>query len=475
MDQAVKPERPADSPARASLAPLAAFLFVACAINLSNASLYPLFDSVFPLARDVNVGTGLIASLLIVGAALHCPHVMRPHILGGPCVACALAGSVLMALGLATSSPAILCIGAVVRSVGTAWTSLLANVACCSLSQRGLLVGIPATYLLASMLSGTALALGETASLILLALCPLLSYLFSHRSANALVGNVSQAPAPSDARLTQPSSYLPLTNRMFVCILLATTAMGFNLRVGPVEGGSAESPTSIAVFVALTLMGWLFASSHSKLYDTAFRMGITLAVGAFLVLPLKNYLFLAQGLLSAASACLNVVFSIVLVAAAARNRLSSVAVLAWGSLMPTLGSIVGANLGAFVATGVAGEGAFLASALVACALVAYVLVGLSDFSFADTIAGIEPVRPLEVPCVSDAQRFEDTCTRIAQAHGLTPREAEVLALLARGRNNAFVQEELALTRNTVKTYIKRIYAKLGVHSQQELIDLVEKG
>ncbi len=28
---------------------------------------------------------------------------------------------------------------------------------------------------------------------------------------------------------------------------------------------------------------------------------------------------------------------------------------------------------------------------------------------------------------------------------------------------------------TVKTYIKRTYAKLGVHSQQELIDLVEKG
>lgn len=36
-------------------------------------------------------------------------------------------------------------------------------------------------------------------------------------------------------------------------------------------------------------------------------------------------------------------------------------------------------------------------------------------------------------------------------------------------------DELTLTRNTVKTYIKRIYGKLGVHSQQELIDLVEAG
>lgn len=29
-------------------------------------------------------------------------------------------------------------------------------------------------------------------------------------------------------------------------------------------------------------------------------------------------------------------------------------------------------------------------------------------------------------------------------------------------------------RNTVKTHVANIYAKLGVHSQQELIDLVEQ-
>ena len=30
-----------------------------------------------------------------------------------------------------------------------------------------------------------------------------------------------------------------------------------------------------------------------------------------------------------------------------------------------------------------------------------------------------------------------------------------------------------VSRNTVTSHIKHIYAKLGVHSQQELIDLVE--
>ncbi|EJU34325.1 transcriptional regulator, LuxR domain protein [Slackia sp. CM382] len=30
-----------------------------------------------------------------------------------------------------------------------------------------------------------------------------------------------------------------------------------------------------------------------------------------------------------------------------------------------------------------------------------------------------------------------------------------------------------MSRNTVKTHVANIYAKLGVHSQQELIDMVE--
>ena len=49
-----------------------------------------------------------------------------------------------------------------------------------------------------------------------------------------------------------------------------------------------------------------------------------------------------------------------------------------------------------------------------------------------------------------------------------------MGMLARGRNAYHIQDELTLSYNTVKTHVKRIYRKLDVHSQQELIDLVEK-
>lgn len=65
------------------------------------------------------------------------------------------------------------------------------------------------------------------------------------------------------------------------------------------------------------------------------------------------------------------------------------------------------------------------------------------------------------------------CKRLAQQRGLSPREAEVLLLLAQGRSRTFIQSELFLSDGTVKTHIRHIYQKLDVHSKQELISLVQ--
>jgi DNA-binding NarL/FixJ family response regulator len=73
----------------------------------------------------------------------------------------------------------------------------------------------------------------------------------------------------------------------------------------------------------------------------------------------------------------------------------------------------------------------------------------------------------------EAAEYQALCQEIGEEAGLTKREVEVLALLARGRDLPYICEELYLARNTVKGYTKSIYAKLGVHSKQELIDLVD--
>src|SRR5579872_1836096 len=52
---------------------------------------------------------------------------------------------------------------------------------------------------------------------------------------------------------------------------------------------------------------------------------------------------------------------------------------------------------------------------------------------------------------------------------LTPRESQVVALVAEGRSNRDTARELDLSEHTVKKYLFRIFDKLGVSSRVELV------
>ena len=64
--------------------------------------------------------------------------------------------------------------------------------------------------------------------------------------------------------------------------------------------------------------------------------------------------------------------------------------------------------------------------------------------------------------------------RIARDRGLSARETEVLALLAKGRSAPYIRDELIISLNTVNSHIKHIYTKLDVHTRQDVIDLVNR-
>ena len=75
--------------------------------------------------------------------------------------------------------------------------------------------------------------------------------------------------------------------------------------------------------------------------------------------------------------------------------------------------------------------------------------------------------------IESRTEIEDACSQLSHQYGLSPREGEVFLLLARGRSQERIQEELHIARSTATTHIHHIYQKLNVHSKQELIDLVE--
>ena len=70
--------------------------------------------------------------------------------------------------------------------------------------------------------------------------------------------------------------------------------------------------------------------------------------------------------------------------------------------------------------------------------------------------------------------FKDVCRAVGERAKLTPRELEVMTLVAQGRNSTYIQEKLFLSRSTVQTHRMHLYQKLGIHTKEELLDLLER-
>lgn len=69
-------------------------------------------------------------------------------------------------------------------------------------------------------------------------------------------------------------------------------------------------------------------------------------------------------------------------------------------------------------------------------------------------------------------RISKQCEAMRVHYRLSARETEVMEHIARGDTVPRIASELEVSENTVRTHAKRIYTKLGIHSKQELGDLI---
>lgn len=69
----------------------------------------------------------------------------------------------------------------------------------------------------------------------------------------------------------------------------------------------------------------------------------------------------------------------------------------------------------------------------------------------------------------ELDRIRGRLSKQAAPEPLTPREAEVLEVIAGGRSNRAVGELLGIGEGTVKTHLKRIYGKLYARNRTEAV------
>lgn len=98
-------------------------------------------------------------------------------------------------------------------------------------------------------------------------------------------------------------------------------------------------------------------------------------------------------------------------------------------------------------------------------------------------AQVQAGSPCDGPCPSRAEgpvvaqaaqpSLDERIGELASSYMLSARETEVFRLWATGHTLKYIQEKLYLSPSTVKTHVRHIYDKTGVHSRSEIVELLD--
>ena len=77
-----------------------------------------------------------------------------------------------------------------------------------------------------------------------------------------------------------------------------------------------------------------------------------------------------------------------------------------------------------------------------------------------------------LPPTRKATLWADACQRVGERAQLSEREQEILRQLADNRTPQDTADYLCISYHTVRTHTRNVYAKLGVHSRDELIAMI---
>jgi len=111
----------------------------------------------------------------------------------------------------------------------------------------------------------------------------------------------------------------------------------------------------------------------------------------------------------------------------------------------------------------------------------YLLKDMEPDELVSALRDIENGKNVVAQDLTDAlARMVQGDTNVADDDGpfseLTPREMEILCLLAEGQSNKLIARNLGISDGTVKLHVKAILRKLGIHSRVEAaVIAVEQG
>lgn len=448
-----------------------------------NNDIISVFSATNPLARDILYTCAEIIPLVIIALLAR----YRPSMLSNGAISCAaglaaFAGAAMFLCSDAWFLPFWPQVAYALCIFSGMWISAVFALSLCELGgPRSVALCVCSAYAVASLADWALSFAPVEARVAVWVVCTCAVLALGYPLARSMVRQAAEAGSARDPALSQPRSFVSPFNAAFCSLFAFELVSGFSLALNSVSGVPVD--TFVAGLVPLLAGAWIYASRRDRgQEDTLFQLASLLVIAGVLTAMVSLSYALGSAsnvLLASASECFTLLRMLVIVSMASRNKIDAVYVVACSQAFTSSGMMLGASAG-HGANGIAASSEAATLAFLAVLLFLFIVfcfVWLRHASFERIIYGIQPVKPLVVAEpraeAREGEGLEDRCARLAAARGLTKREAEILVMLARGRNGKFIEEHYVVSYNTVKTHVKHIYMKLDVHSQQELIDLVE--
>ena len=473
-----------------------AFAIMGCVGGILNASVYSRVAEYYGIAREISTMTSGFLFLILFLIATRKPSLLDRRLLTVVALGCAITAAFVLEFALQMANGPLTVAGFLFYNTASAWASIMMVSAFSSLrSSKAALAGVVCGMALGEVVRvahpPVSFELGIVEATCSYALIIVMLY---HRGGRQLDRIVCEA-SPSSLELSNPESFLRPAHALFLCVGLFSVATGYGLTLNEVSHAPISVDVSAVVLVGVA--AWMLLSRSESKEDMLFSFAMLLVLAGFIIAPFTFLTDLpsANALLRIGVRSFDMLVWLVVLAVGRQNLLALLPTFALVRFMSAVGTDVGAIAGHTTndIVGTNDDAAMLIAEVVLFAFVAFLWLGFRKFSFADTIRGVVNVGEREAGPVGAAAaeavgevRFggagetvrqlsiEERCVELGAQHGLTERETEIFAMLARGRNGQFVMEHYVVSRNTVKSHVKHIYAKLDVHSQQELIDLVER-
>jgi DNA-binding CsgD family transcriptional regulator/MFS family permease len=413
-------------------------------------------------------------------------------------------GSILLAIAGYSQNLLVLVCAVAALGIGMALQGLAWGVLATSLDGREANMCIPGVVGFSAVFGITIMGMTSAMGMIFIIALPLLSLLFyilykrDKERVAALVENSEGTSGPTqksgpgkqeesstldmlpfvdisaESTLFTVSFFRKMPARFFVLLLIFCTAFGImqyllvipSIRVSEISRFNIGMRGLVAAifFVGMGVFSWK--------PTVTYKVGFLLVIAGFLAVPFIKDEAISSAFIMMGYTCYDMMAWIVVCALGNLWKSEVQRTVSLARAVSLAGVLIGGLIGIVLTQVIALER--VDEAIITTAI-AYLLVMATILSFDRGPSGFWSLIGRNRFPEDEAPHsvLLKVIDEIAEQFGLTPREREFFSYLAQGRSIPWVVNRLSISDGTGRSHTRNIYSKLGVHSRQQLLDMID--